>query len=164
MGGRGMRSAIILWIFYFLMLAGPLTALCTRAEGAEFFELRKAAIEGGQYYGVNRDYFLQLDNEKGERLQHTTDLLMDIDVMCVEQEAACIFWNNKIASKASNQQYRSVAWDFKVGISFRSLDIGWHHTSLHELDRKTNPYARFGLENVFYIQFKWFENPRYIWR
>ncbi len=146
-----------------LMVLGPVLALfltCSTAKAAEFMELRKAAIEGGAYQGTNHDYLLELDRP-GERLQHTTRMLMDIDIACTYFNEVCLFWNNAINAKASDSQYRSVEWDFRVGWSLgKHIELGWHHTSTHELDRKSNEFARFGLENVVFIQFKWYENPR----
>jgi hypothetical protein len=157
-----MRSIRTFWIIVFMSMAlVPIILIITDcAEGAEFFQLRKAAIEGGSYQGANHDYFLELDRT-GERLQHTTDLLMNADVVCIENNALCVFWDNTIRSKASDHQYRSVAWDFRFGTTLgRYIDVGWHHISMHELDRKSADFSRFGLENVIYIQIKWWDKPR----
>jgi len=129
-------------------------------SAAEYMQLRKAAIEGGSYQGVNRDYFLLLDRE-GETLQHTTDMLMDADLVCLTGNTTCLFWNNAIRSKASNKQYRSVAWDYRLGISIGdNFELGWRHISRHELDTKSSSFGRFELENVLFVQFKFLDRPR----
>ncbi len=153
---------VLMIILGLVMAAGVMSTYCVpKAEAAEFFLLRKAAIEGGRYYGTNHDFFLELDNANGERLQHTTDLIMNADIICLEYDQICMFWDNKIASKASNQQYRYVAWDFRLGFALgRHIELGWKHLSGHELDRKTNPFSRYVLENIVFIQFKWHDKPR----
>lgn len=162
------RFVIIGFLYNFakvLMVVGPLifaAMMCAEkdARAASFFELRKAAIEGGSYLGTNHDFLLELDRP-GERLQHTTDLIMDIDLACSYYDEVCLYFNNTVLSKASNEQYRGVGWSFKVGLALgRYLEIGWRHLSTHAIDRSPGGFARFGLENVAYIQFKWYENPR----
>ena len=146
---------LLLWLIAILMLA-----MCQKTFGADYFVLRKAAIEGGKYAGTNHNYFLELDRP-GEQLQHTTKMLMNIDLLCISNDNACIFWNNLIDSKATNQQYRYVAWNYRLGLSLgKHIEMGWHHISEHELDRKSSDFARFGLENVLFVEFKWYENPR----
>lgn len=148
-----------------LMVVGPLmftAMMCAEKEAraAEFLQLRKSAIEAGAYRGTNHDYLLELDRP-GERLQHTTRMLMDVDLACTYFNEVCLFWNNSVNAKASSAQYRSVEWDFRMGWTLgKHLELGYHHVSTHELDRKSNEFARFGLENVVFIQFKWYENPR----
>jgi hypothetical protein len=123
-------------------------------------QLRKAAIEGGKYVGTQHDYFLLLDRE-GENLQHTTDMLMDVDVACMTGNVACLFWNNAIKSKASNKQYRSVNWLFSLGLSIgENVELGWRHSSRHELDAKSSDFSRFELENVIFVQLKFVDKPR----
>jgi hypothetical protein len=130
------------------------------AYGAEFAILRKAAIEAGTYQGANHDYFLELDRSN-ERLQHTTKMIMNIDLACTYLNEVCAFWNNNVNAKASSSQYRSVEWDFQLGFTLgKKLELGYSHSSNHELDRKSSDFARFPLENVVYVQFKWYESVR----
>ena len=157
-----LRMKVLMWrILFILMFLAPICLWITEvAEGAEFGVLRKAAIEGGSYQGANHDYFLELDRQ-GERLQHTTRMLMDIDLACTSGVEVCAYWNNAINSKASSSQYRMVQWSFLLGLSLgNAIELGWSHSSIHELDRKSSEFARFPLENVIYIQFKWYEKPR----
>lgn len=151
-------------IFFILMVLVPfllwMTTVTEVAEGAEFGILRKAAIEGGSYQGTNKEYFLELDRT-GERLQHTTKMIINVDLFCTYLDGICMFWDNEVDAKASSSQYRSVAWDYRLGWALgKKVDIGWWHRSNHELDRKSSNFARFELENVLFIQFKWHEKPR----
>ena len=162
-----MLGGIWFWRLVFLTLITILLSMALHtgvAEGAEYFILRKAAIEGGMYKGTNHDYFLELDRT-GEKLQHTTNLYMHTDVVCVEMNELCMFWNNDILSKASESQYRSVAWSFRLGFAVgKHVELGWSHTSTHELDRKSSEFARFGLENVLFLQLKWYERNRFYYQ
>jgi hypothetical protein len=130
------------------------------AYGADLMQLRKAAIEGGSYQGTSHDFLLLMDND-AERVQHTTNMIMNVDLSCTQGNDVCLFWDNTIASKATTSQYRSVMWNFRTGFALGNmLDIGWEHRSRHMLDGKGNDFARFELENVIFLQLKFYDKPR----
>ncbi len=143
------------------MLLAGLTVRCDRTNAAE---VRKAAIEFGAYQGNNKDPYILLDKD-GERLQHISDLILNTDLACTTFDQVCIFWDNTIASKASEKQYRSVEWRFRLGVDInRGLEMGYRHSSIHELDSKSNNELRFPLENVIFMQFKFIDRPRGVYR
>ena len=145
---------------YLMYLTGALTAGMMVRCDAKAAEVRKAAIEFGAYQGNNKDPYILLDKD-GERLQHTSDMIMNIDLACTSLNQVCLFWDNTIASKASNKQYRSVQWNFRLGLDVgNGLEMGFKHESVHELDSKSNNTLRFPLENVVFMQFKFIDRPR----
>jgi hypothetical protein len=130
------------------------------AVAAEGFVLRKAAIEGGSYVGTNHDLFLGIDNEE-ERLQHITNMIMEIDLACSSLNEVCLYWNNNVNSKASSSQYRLISWDYRLGLSIgKYLELGWHHTSQHFLDQRSAAGRVYPLENILFLQLKFYEKPR----
>lgn len=151
-------TSLLILTFLFLCIMCNSQSL----EAADFLTLRKASIEGGQYLGTNHDPYILLDNpDTQERLQHTTNMNMNIDLACTTFNEVCFYWNNTIASKASSTQYRMVSWIYRLGFSVgQHLEFGWSHISSHELDRKTNTSIRYPIENIGYIELKFVDKPR----
>jgi hypothetical protein len=143
----------------YLTAAGML-ALTLRCETAKSTEVTKATIEFGAYQGVNRDPYILIDNEN-ERLQHISNMEMNVDLACTSFNQLCLFWDNTIASKASDHQYKFVSWSFRIGVDIANrLELGYKHLSAHEIDGKANPVTEFPLENVVFMQFKFIDRPR----
>lgn len=148
------------WVVVPVCLMIILLLLAPVLKADEFMKLRKAAIEGGAYQGANHNAYMLIDNQD-ERLQHEATMLMNIDLACTTFSEICMFWDNAIVGKASNQQFRQVGWDFRLGFAIGShLELGYHHLSEHELDRRSNPDIKYPLENVAYIQLKFWDKPR----
>jgi len=131
------------------------------ADAAEGFVLRKAAISDGQYMGTNRNSYMLLDDkETGERLAHATTMTMDIDLICTSFNELCMYWDNDVIGKASNQQYRQISWSFRFGFAIgRYLEFGYRHLSEHILDQSARETG-YPLENTIELQFKFVESPR----
>jgi hypothetical protein len=148
------------WVVVPVCLVVVMLLLAPALKAEEFMKLRKAAIEGGSYQGTNHNSYMLLDRE-GERLQHSATMEMDIDLACTTYQEICLLWNNDIIGKASSQQFRQVSWDFRFGFAVgKYVELGLHHISEHELDRKSNYDIRYPLENVVYLQLKFIDKPR----
>jgi hypothetical protein len=125
---------------------------------AEVLVPRNLSFSEAKYEGnINRDPYLGIDNEH-EKFQYFTRLRWDFDLLCIEGESACLFWNNKIDAKTTTQQYRSVEWSFNFGLAFKRIDLFYEHHSRHGLDAKYE--QGFPLENYYGFTWKILDNPR----
>jgi hypothetical protein len=120
-------------------------------------EVRKLNFEAAAYQGTNHDPYLLIDN-LDERLQHITAVNWDVDMWSTSDNQYVIYWNNSVIGKASSSQYRSVAWEFEIGMAYPKLDLFYSHMSRHILEGVRD--IRFPLENAVGLRIKFIEKPR----
>ena len=154
----------LLYTLFYITATLLLIIIFTPKGHGESMVVRKAAIEEGAYMGgANYDPYLQIDNPN-EHLANTTNMIMNVDLLCSPTNMYCLYWDNKIASKSTNIQYRFVSWEFSFGFAFgEHLELEAHHLSVHELDKhNSQEYHTYPVENVFQINMNFINKPREI--
>jgi hypothetical protein len=150
----------VVWriLLYLAVIGLAVSLLIPTADGAEFLVPRHLSFTEGQYHGnVNRDPYLGIDNAK-EKFEYHTSLAWEFDLVCIEDSAICMYWNNEILAKTTTRQYRSVAWEFEVGFNLKRVEFFYNHMSRHCLE--CNADQSYPLENYVGFRLNIYENPR----
>lgn len=65
-----------------------------------------------------------------------------------------MYWNNQLHTTTTDSQHRGVGWNFEFGVRLSSyVDVGYHHHSMHTLDRASQTMPHFSTEDTLHIKF-----------
>lgn len=113
-----------------LFLALTLLSLPKYTVAFSFLQLKHAAIEYATIKQGSRDPFVPTGFE------NKLDLRLDWWII------KPVYWNNVVHSTTDGTQFRTVSWEFEIGVSpFTWIDFYWQHHSRHLLDFKHPVHA-----------------------
>lgn len=148
-----MRSIRTFWTIVFLSMAAvPIILIITDvAEGAEFLKPRNLSWGLGSYTSkATRDAYLNTP-ETGP-LVGKMDLQWDVDLVCGFGKELCLFMDNIIDSKASENRFRYVSWNYNIGLDMGKIQVSYWHKSEHMFESEPNPTLFSQSTNKFPVQ------------
>lgn len=150
--GTYMKTLILfLWrLLLSLMVVVPLFFItCERLDASEI-KVRELSLELGKYTSTaSRDVYLDTPNTGP--LATRVNLNWNLDLACGYYPSICLYWDNKIHSKTSEDRFRYVGWEFSAGLDFGRLQIYYNHFSQHMLEQIPEGFEKKGA-HVFPVE------------
>lgn len=134
-----MNSRTKLKLFLVAIILVLATVLARQPEASEFklLELQDASVHYRRYKDGGRDAVVYPETPKDGLLVN-----LDMDVL------RYLYWNNTVGSIATENQYRAVWLNSKVGIRLTDLvSVQMNHKSTHVLDREHSYMSGFPVED-----------------
>lgn len=101
-----------------------------RVDAISFLQLKRVSVEYASIKRGSRDPFVPTGFEN--------KLDLHLDWWLIKP----VYWDNTVHSTTDGTQFRTVSWEFEIGVSLVSwLDLYWQHHSRHLLDLKHPIYA-----------------------
>jgi hypothetical protein len=80
------------------------------------------------------------------------DLQWDVDLVCGFGKELCLFMDNIVDSKASENRFRYVSWNYNIGLDMGKVQVSYWHKSEHMFENEPNPELFSKSTNKFPVQ------------
>lgn len=97
----------------------------------------------------NDDPYFPYQDPKGATGEHWTGYTaINFNLDLVEYDHWGLYWNNRVDTFTTNDQYRTVSWEWEGGANlYDRAQLFWHHHSSHLLDAGSTEH--FPLQNFY---------------
>lgn len=134
----------------YLLLSFLMSGLASASEW-RFFEANHLSLDGGQIMNKRDPYTPFIDGgrygqfhtvkeidyiESGEQKENWRYMLrLNWNVDLIKYRGYGLFWDNGVRGLTTQKQFRTVDWQFKVGLDLGKVAIFREHMSYHVFDR-----------------------------
>lgn len=142
----------VLLVLIFILAMFSCMMYCTsQAEGAEYPKARDLHLDLGVYTSeASRDAYL--DTPKTGALYAKMDLTWNLDLTCGYYPKICWYFDNTIHSKAGQNHFRHVGWEWQMGLDFGKYQLYYYHYSQHMMEQ-VSADRKFPVEDAYMIRF-----------
>lgn len=152
-----MRFAVV--VFLFSLLWACFWATILKGNDLRYLELERCGFEFS-HLADNQDPYYQYPKHGScsgcEYWKARVAVVFDVDVLSYRGKG--IYFRNNVFGDATNVQFRTVGWQYRVGVHLGVFDIFHEHVSRHVLD--TDRDDRFPLFNSYGVRLNLYERGK----